>query len=164
MTWTKRAIVEEAYSELALAGYDFDLSADEMQTGLRRLDLMMAQLAGPGSGLRLSYNQGAGPTSGDLDDESGIPLYAVRAIVCQLAIELAAGFGKQVHPSTHAAARDGMQKILTAAAFPQEQQLPNTLPVGAGNKPWRTTGRPFMPTPDTAPLQVADDEGLQFGK
>lgn len=163
MGWTKRSLIEDAYGELALAGYEFDLSAEEMQTGLRRLDLMMAQWSGPGRGLQLGYSVGLSPTGSDLDDDSGLPIYAIRTVVCSLAIELAPGNGKPLHPSTLSAARDGMQQLLVRAAFPAEQQLPNTLPRGAGSKPWRTTNQPFMSSPDTGPLQVGEDGGLTLG-
>jgi hypothetical protein len=163
MAWTKRDIVQEAYAELALAGYEFDLSPEEQQTGVRRLDLMMAQWAGPGKGLHLGYSVGVSPSGSDLDTDSGLPIYAIRTVVCGLALELGAGLGKTPHPSTITAYRDGMQQLLAQAAFPAEQQLPNTLPRGAGSKPWRTTNQPFMPTPDTGPLQVGEDGGLQFG-
>jgi hypothetical protein len=33
MGWTKRALVTEAFGELALAGYDFDLSPEELPVG-----------------------------------------------------------------------------------------------------------------------------------
>lgn len=163
MSWTKRSIVQESFAELALAGYEFDLSPEEQQTGVRRLDLMMAEWAGPGKGLRLGYNVGLSPDGSDLDTDSGLQVYAIRTVVCSLAIDLAATFGKSVLPSTIATARSGMQQLLVSAAFPAEQQLPNTLPRGAGSKPWRTTNQPFMPTPDTSPLQVGDDGALQFG-
>lgn len=161
MGWTKRAIVEEAFSELALAGYVFDLTAEEMQTGLRRLDLLMATWGG--KGINLGYAQGLSPDDTDLDQESGLPIYAIQPAVMNLALSLAAAFGKVALQSTREAARDGMEVVSLGAAFPPEQQLPGTMPRGAGNKPWRTTDRPFMPAPDTAPLQIAGDGGLQLG-
>lgn len=161
MGWTKRNIVEEAFAELALAGYVFDLTPEELQTALRRLDLLMATWGE--KGINVGYRQGLSPNGTDLDDESGLPLYAVQPAVMNLAVSLAAAFGKVPLPTTREAARDGMSVVMRRAAFPVEQQLPGTMPRGAGNKPWRTTDRPFMPAPDTAPLQIAGDGGLQIG-
>lgn len=156
--WTKRQIAEEAYGELALAGYTFDLTPEEMNTALRRLDTMMATWEG--KGIRIGYAFPSGPNTADLDTPSGIPDSAVEAAYLNLAIRLAPGNGKQLQPATLANARAGYDTLLWAAAHPQQQQLPNTMPRGAGNKPWRTQVQPFFPHPDTNPLQVGQGGDL----
>lgn len=150
--WTKRQIIEEAYSELALAGYVFDLSPEEMQTGLRRLDTLMATWEA--RGVRVGYLFPSGPTASDLDHASGLPDSAVETVYLHLAIRLAPGNGKQIGPDTRKAARDGYDALLWRAAQPIPQQLPDTLPAGAGNKTWRDVNSPFFPTPDQNPLRI----------
>ena len=59
MSWTKREIVEEAYGELALAGYVFDLDPEEEQAALRKLDTMMA--VWDARGVRLGYPLASSP-------------------------------------------------------------------------------------------------------
>jgi hypothetical protein len=44
----------------------------------------------------------------------------------------------------------------------QEQQQRANTPRGSGSKGWRLTNQPFVSSPDTSPLQVADDGGLNF--
>ena len=147
MSWTKRQLVEEAYAELALAGYEFDLSPDEMEAGLRRLDSLMATW--DASGIQIGYAIGT-PSESDLDQDAGIPLYA-----CQ---------GKAIPSSTmrnYKAAYDALVSRLASSQV-QEQQLASGTPRGAGRKPWRTTNRPFVDTPNTAPLKQDADGGLTF--
>lgn len=158
--WTKRQLIDEAYSELALAGYVFDISPEEQQTALHRLDTMMATWEA--KGIRVGYAFPAGPDDSDLDQASGLPDSAVETVYLNLAIRRAPGMGKQISSDTRRAARDGYDTLLWAAARPQEQQLPNTLPRGAGNKPWRVTTQPFFPTPCNDPLSLTQGGDLNF--
>lgn len=157
MGWTKLDIVKEAYSELALAGYTFDLSPDELERGARKLDMMMAYF--DGKGIRVGYALASGPSTTDLSAESGIPLNAVEPVVINLACRLAPGEGKQLPPDLSARAREGYQALMLAAALPIEQQMPSTMPRGAGNKAQQ---RPFMPTPDTSHLRQGEGGDLDF--
>lgn len=155
--WTKRELVAEAYGELALAGYTFDITPEEQQAALRRLDTMMATWEA--RGIRVGYAFPSGPGTSDLDTPSGLPDAAVETVYLNLAIRLAPGTGKQLQPSTLTNARAGYDTLLWAAAHPQQQQLPNTLPRGAGNKPWRTQ-QPFFPRPDDSPLGISQGGDL----
>ena len=47
---------------------------------------------------------------------------------------------------TRTTAKLGYDTLLARATFPVEQQFPRTLPLGAGQKPWRYD-TPFMPGP-----------------
>ena len=158
--WTKRQLVEEAFAELALAGYVFDATPEEQQTALRRLDAMMA--AWEARGVRVGYAFAANPDDADLDAASGLPDYAAEPVFLGLAIRMAPGQGKQLSGDTRAAAREGFAYLLRAAAFPPQQQYPSTTPRGAGNRPWRMVTRPYFPTPDTGPTQIGDGGALNI--
>ena len=158
--WTKREILVEAFTEIGLASYVYDLDPEEQQTALRRLDAMMALWAVKGA--RAGYALPSGPDTSDLDDDSGLPDTAVETVWLNLAIRLAPSYGKQVSPDTKKSARDGYDQLLWGAAYPQQQQLPNTMPRGAGNKTWRTVSNPFFPRPDTDPLQVSQGGDLDI--
>lgn len=162
MGWSKRQLIEEAYAELALAGYVFNLKPDELQTALRRLDTMMGTWAA--KGIQVGYAFGTTPDSSDLDQDSGLPLACVETVYLNLAVRLGAGFGKTVLASTKSAAKDGYDAMLVGQAYAQlrEQQLPNTVPRGAGTKQWRGIQNPFLNTPEEAPLGIGADGGLQF--
>ena len=158
--WSKRQIISEAYGELALAGYEVDLSPEEQQTALRRLDTMMATWEA--KGVRVGYAFPANPDDSDLDTPSGLPDSAVEAAYLSLAIRLSPGNGKQISPDTRKAAREGYDMLLIAAAQPQQQQLPNTLPRGSGNRPWLTTSQPFFSPPSDNPLQITQGGDLDI--
>lgn len=151
MSWSKGELINEAFAEISLAASVFDLQPEEQETALRRLDTMMATWVQKGA--RLGYSLPSSPDASNLDDDSGLPDWAIEAVYLNLAIRLAPGFGKTPTIETKTNAKTGYDSILWAAAHPIEQQLPSTMPRGAGNKPWRRTDRPFMPKPDHDPLQ-----------
>lgn len=157
--WTKRQIVNEAYGELALQGYEFDISPEEVQTALRRLDTMMATWEG--RGIRVGYAFPANPDDSDPDTPSGLPDGAVETVYLNLAIRQAAGNGKQLSPLTARNASDGLTNLLTVAAMPPQQQLPSTLPRGAGNRCW-SADNPFFRRPlhDPLPVDCAGDMNI----
>lgn len=158
MGWTKGDLVVAAFGELVLGDDSgFDLSPEEKAKALRRLDAMMGTWAA--KGVRVGYAFPADPESSGLNDESGLPDTAVETVFLNLARRLAPGFGKTLSPETLKNAREGYDTLLLAAAHPIEQQLPHTTPRGAGNKPWRTTNRPFLPCPDTDPLRLDGSSG-----
>lgn len=162
MSWSKRQIVEEAYSELALASYVFDLTPEEMLWGCRRMDAMLGSWSA--KGVQIGYAFGATPTSTDLDQDSGIALTAVTAVYLNLAINLAAGKGKNLARSTTAFAKDAYDSMLVQLAQDQmqPQQFRSGVPQGAGNKPYRNVTRPFLPEPEQTPLGIGGDGGLVF--
>lgn len=160
--WTKRQIIAEAFAELAIAGHVFDLTPDELAWGLRRLDTMIATWVS--QGVALPYTQSLGADDSDLDQDAGIPLEAVEAVYLGLAVRLAAGKGKTLANSTKATAKAAFDALLSrnAADAVTEQQLASGTPRGAGRKPWRTVNRPFIPDPNTSPLQGDASGGLIF--
>lgn len=162
MGWTKRQLIEDAYAELALASYVFDLTPEELQWACRRLDTLMGMWSG--QGVNIGYAFGTSPTDTDLDQESGVPLVAVSAVYLNLAVNLAAGKGKNLARSTTAfakAAYDSML-VLIAQAQMQPQQFRSGVPQGGGNKPYRNTSRPFLAEPTETPLGIGGDGGLVF--
>ena len=162
MSWTKRQLIADAFGELALASYDWDITPEEELAALRRLNAMLATWSM--QGLHLGYHQNASATVADLDEPSGLALYAVEAVVQHLAIRIAASKGKTLPTSTKTAAKTAWDALLSKVASEQvgQQQLASGTPRGAGRKPWRTINQPFAPIPDTSPLQSAADGGLTF--
>jgi hypothetical protein len=162
VAWSKRQLVEQAFDELALAGYSFDLTPEEMQSALRRLDAMLGTWAA--QGIQVGYVFGSTPDDSDLDQDSGLPLTAVEAVYLGLAIRTAASKGKTLAPSTTRVAKMAYDSLLAKLEgdILQQQQYRSQMPKGAGNKPWRTTSNPFLAPPDTAPLRIGDDGGLEF--
>ena len=162
MAWTKRQLVEQAFDELALAAYVYDLTPEELQSALRRMDGMIAVWSA--AGLTLPYALASSPDEASLDTDSGLPMIANEAVYLGLAVRTAASKGKVLSPSTKAAARGAYEALVSYVARQQaqEQQMPAGTPRGAGRKPWRNVTQPFLPQPDGSPLQLAGDGGLDF--
>jgi len=142
VSYTKRQFITAAFEEIGLASYVFDLQPEDLQTALRRLDAMMAEWNG--KGLRLAYPIPLSPEDADLDTETTVPDWANEAVITNLATRLASGYGKTVPPDTKMIARQGYNTIMSRAAMPPQQQMPHSMPRGAGRKPWRYDD-PFMP-------------------
>ena len=145
MGYSKRQFVSAAFEEIGLAQYVFDLQPEQLQSAIKRLDTMMAEWNG--KGIRLAYPLPGSPQDADLDEESNVPDYANEAIITNLAIRLAPSYGKQVSIDTKITAKQGYNTLLSRAAMPPEQQLPSTVPLGAGNKPWRVYNNPYVTPP-----------------
>lgn len=158
MGWTKRQFVTQAFEEIGLASYVFDLTPEQLQSALRRLDSMMASWNA--KGIRLGYPIPSSPQNGDLDEETNVPDSANEAIYLNLATRIAPGFGKTVAVETKASAKMAYDTLLSRAAMPPEQQLPGTMPAGAGNKPWRADD-PFLHQP-VDPLLAGGDGPIEF--
>ncbi len=163
MGWTKGELVSEAYGELALAGYEFDITPDEQQAALRRMDAMMARWNS--QGIVIGYGLSASPTGSATDDDSGIPAECVEAVYLNLAVNVAASKGKQLAQSTKAKAKEAFDALLSRAVSAQtsQQQLAAGTPRGQGRKPWRQMGSPFITPPDTGAIQNSADGGLNLG-
>jgi hypothetical protein len=157
MGWTKRQFVEQAFDEIGLAGYTFDLQPEQLQSALRRLDTMMATWNA--KGIRLAYPLPSSPQDSDLDQETEVPDSAFEAIYTNLAIRIAPSFGKQVAIEVKTTAKQAYDVLLQRATAPIEMQLPATMPAGAGNKPWRDDD-PFV-TPPQDPVQTGPEGFLE---
>lgn len=153
MAYTKQQLIDEAFGELALSANAFDITPEEQQTALRRLDTLMATWEQ--RGIRIGYVFPTSPETSASSADSGIPDGAAEPVFMNLAVRLAAVFGKQVSMDTKRAAREGFSLLLRDAAYPEQQQLPGTLPRGAGNRPYEQLGQPFFPQPTDAPLAVS---------
>lgn len=158
--WTKRELVNQAFGELALYGYEFELSPEEMNTGLIKMDAMLAEWQI--RGINIGYNLPSSMEGSDLSDESGVPDYALSAIYTNLAIRLAAGFGKTVPQDLRVTAKQGLDPLYRMAAYPQQQQLRGSVPIGAGNKYWRGSNYRFVRPPNLSPVQTAENGDLDF--
>ena len=155
--WTKKQLVQQALEEIGYAAYIYDLMPEQLESVLQSLDAMMATWQG--RGIRIGYATSGSPSTSDIDAMSGVPDKANEAIYTNLAIRIAPRFGKTITPETKQAAKIGYDALLIIAAQPIEMQFPDTLPVGAGNKPWRNNNRPFV-DPPTDYLQAGVDNNI----
>jgi len=160
MSWTKRQFINAALEEIGLASYVFDIQPEELESALRRLDAMMADWNV--RGIRIGYPLSS-ITSSSVAQETSVPDSANEAIISNLGMRLAPSYGAIVPREVKISAKNGLMTLLTRAGVtqPQEKQLPSSLPVGAGNKPWRYSGDNFMPEP-TDNVDAGPDSELDF--
>jgi len=144
MGWTKRQFVEQAFGEVGLAAYVYDLTPDQLQAALRRLDAMLALWNG--KGIRLGYPLPSNPQDSDLDAQTNVPDSANEAIYSNLAVRLGPGFGKVISPELKSVAKYSYDLLLARATLPPEMQMPGTMPAGAGNKRFDARS-PFLQPP-----------------
>lgn len=159
MGYSKRQFVAAAFEEIGLASYVFDLQSEQFQSALRRLDAMMAEWNG--KGIRLGYPLPNSPQDSDLDEPTLVPDWANEAIITNGAVRIAPGFGRTPMADTKITAKAAYNTLLSRAAMPMEQQFPNTLPAGAGNKPWRMYDNPFL-GPEVDPVDAGPDGPIQY--
>lgn len=144
MPWTKKQFINQALEEIGIASYIFEMQPDKLQSAARVLDAMMATWNN--QGLRLSYPIASNPDDIDLDQETGVPDAANLAIFKKLAIEIADSFGKVVSSRLETSAKNAYDSLLARAIDGNIKQLPAGVPLGAGNKGYRT-GRIFTGEP-----------------
>ena len=156
MGWTKRQFVTQAFDEIGLAAYVFDLTPEQLQSALRRLDAMLASWNA--KGIRLGYPIPGSPQDSNIDADTDVPDSANEAIYSNLAVKLAPSFGKTVSAETKASAKMGYDTLLSLAAMPMEMQLPGSMPSGAGSK---SIDNPFLTSP-VDPLLAGQDGEIEF--
>ncbi|VVE59465.1 hypothetical protein PIN31009_05546 [Pandoraea iniqua] len=154
---TKKEIIDDAYAEIGLAGYTFDLSAEEYSYALRRLDWMAAMW--DSQGIRVGYNLPASARASDLGDDAGIPDWALQGFVTNLAVtRLASMKGKTVPPQLAQVADDSYQALLTGSFEIPQMQMPRHMPIGTGNRR-NTKNQQFFAPVDR--ITTTDDDLLQ---
>lgn len=128
---TKGDLVNAAYEEIALAGYVFDLTPEERNGALMRLERMAS--GWDARGIRLGYNLAGSLAT--LNDVVGIPDWAEEAFYTNLARRVATPLGKQLHVDTIRAAADGYRTLclVSQQSIPQ-MQMPRHMPIGLGNR------------------------------
>lgn len=142
MPWTKRQLVEDAFAEIGLATYIFDIEPDAIIRATRKMDGILARWNS--EGIRIGYPLSSTP---DPDDICDIPDVAYNAIVQNLGLSLAPSYGKQVSPDLRIEAGKAYKQLLSFTMVVPEVDI-SYLPSGAGNKPGRTNQEFMSPTAD----------------
>jgi len=149
---TKRELIDEAYELMGLGSYEFDLSTEQINLALRRLN----QLCGEWDsiGVRIAFN-----SSGGLNDDSGIAINSQYAVTSNLAIRLCPTVGRAVNPSLSIEAKKAYLALLNSNSQIDEYTYPSTMPLGRGN---RRSTRDEQFFTETDPLQSGSDGELNF--
>jgi hypothetical protein len=142
-SYTKGDLVLMALGELGIANYEFDIEAEEDIRALNKLDGMMAEMT---YGLtETGYIYPAASGSSAIADPPGIDASIVEAVVANLAVKLAPGYGKTPSSETRKAAREGKNLILAKYVVTTPMVFSSASPMGAGN---RRLFRNYFPAAD----------------
>ncbi len=160
MAYSKRWYVTQAFAKVGLADYVYDLQPEQLQVALQLLDSMMATW--DGKGIRVGWSIPNSEDASSLDDEVDVPYFAREAIFLQAGIRLAPNFGKTISAEHKLNAKQALDDLMAWTARPIPMQFPNTLPSGAGNKPWRTVDNPFL-GPPLEPIEAGGDGPIDLG-
>lgn len=125
----KRRILKQALTEIGIASYAFDVTAEEYQSALAVMDGMAAELFPTH---QTGYIFPADGVESDPDDEAGITESAFPMFYTNLALRLAPGYGKTVSAWTVKAAKDSLDRYQLNNLTIPERCLPGTMPVGQG--------------------------------
>lgn len=162
MSWTKRQFVIQAFDSIGFGSDEFDIGVDSLQSALVKMEAMVAMWAG--KGINIKYPLASEPENASLDTETNVPSAANEAIYLNLALRIAGSHGKTITADLRAGAKYSYKEMM-AFAVSQEiptMQMPETTPLGAGYKSWRSTRRPFVSLPDDDPLSIDKDGKLDF--
>ena len=140
MSWTKKQIIEQAFTEIGIASFTFDTTADERENSLRILDTMMAEWTTRGIVFTpTAYPATVNPGGGSIDAETNAPNDAVAPMYNNLALRLAPGFGKAPSNQTKLDAKAGFSMLAESVTIPCIRMV--GMIRGAGAK---TPIRPFI--------------------
>lgn len=141
-TATKRQIIEMAYEECSLAGYEFNVTPEELFSGLRKLDALMAEWRATDKDL--NYNAPEIFGGGDLEDMSGIPDATISGVAISLAMAIAPAMGKAMGRETRQRLSSSMAAIRSICARVRDMGWSRSTVAGSGNR-FRSRCSPFMP-------------------
>lgn len=141
---TKRQLVEQMFTEVALNGWEYDLTADEKDVALTRLDMLMWELRG--RGIDIGYNFPTAIGQGNLADDLGCPDQTFFALAILGAKRLCPTMGKALSKESREALNDAMKALRNASLGLIPMNYSRGTAVGTGNKPWATR-YPFAITP-----------------
>jgi hypothetical protein len=158
VAWSKRDIIQQAFTEIGLADYAFDLDPAQFQSALRRLDAMITQWEN--KGIRLAYPVPVSYANSSLDQSIEGQDTALEALYLNLAMRLAPQFGKTPSPDTKMLAFQAYKTLLAMSAQPVEMQIDNSrVPAGAGNNAYADPLYPFLRQPRRG-IAAGDDSEI----
>ncbi len=141
MSWTKRDIVEDAFGDASLSPNGRNLTPDELQSAMWKLDNMMAGWTEDGIVFTPVYPQPATKTGGSLSSETNAPTYANHAMAINLARLMSWGYGKVLATDLKGEANLAYNVLLGRYMVIPEISLQGMIR-GAGDK--RRPFRPFL--------------------
>lgn len=126
---TKAALVEGGYDYCGLNGSEYERTPEEITTGLRRLNALMAALKAKGIDLGFVFPTYA---EGLPEEPSGIPDDAVEPVCALLAQRLAPSIGAALTEDARAVLATAVQDLLANYAPTPPSMIPANRPRSSG--------------------------------
>ena len=124
---TVAQIAKASLQKILFQAAEAPLEADEYQDFIFSMNAFMAALAA--TGINLGYTIVSG-----LGDDVTIPIGALRGLIYNMAVEVAADYSAPIPESVAIAARDGMVAMRMLGQTMSGTRMPGTLPIGSGNE------------------------------
>ena len=124
---TMREVVEDAMEDITVKKAEVALTDDELQSGIRRCNDMLAQWD------ELGFIVGYNPVING-DDILELEPAAIAAVKAKLAIKLAPSYSKPITAALAENASEAMTMLSIANSHIGEIAYPDTLPLGSGNQ------------------------------
>jgi hypothetical protein len=123
----KRDIIELAFADCGLSGYEFDRTPEEQSLALRQLNAMMMEPPWD----QLGYAQ---PTygAGQAEGGSGIPDFAINTVAQYLALRIAPSLGVTLPPEQRATMARSLMALQSQLAIIPTVELPGNTVRGSG--------------------------------
>lgn len=125
---SKIKLIDKAYSKLEISGLTFNPTPEDVTLAVDELESMMAELDSRNACVGYNFEDEPEPSS-----ESYIPKWAENAIQTNVAVRLAADFGKVASPSLQTQANQSMSNFLARTAKYRHINPPNRQAAGSGN-------------------------------
>ncbi len=132
---TASELITAALGQTLTRSADIPLEPDELQDAIFQLNNMMTSW-----NLALGYTVVSNP-----NDEITTPDFAIDAMVQNLAVRIAPGFGGIVDADLRQNAREAKRDLLKIVVTVGPARYPSTLPRGSGNTRTSTRNRIFYP-------------------
>ena len=153
---TVEQVARASLQAILVQGSEAPLEADEYQDYIFALNNYMTNL--DASGIQLGYT-----LVNSLDDVLTVPAGALRGIVANMAIEVAAQYGGTITDTLVVSAKQGMDAMKKLGQQIVSSRFPSTLPIGSGNDNWGNT-TPFYPDVEAEILaETTGSIGLEVG-
>lgn len=145
---TKNDLVIAALRKLGIAS-DATLTDVEPQSNedaVTDLELMMAEWLGDGKGIDVGYQFASEDAP---DDSHGMELYALSAVILNLACRIAPDYGREASAKLVMGARYGKEQLVKLTAESRARKAksgyPSRMPIGTGNRCVTRHGWNFFP-------------------
>lgn len=123
---TAESVIKRALTKLGIRASESPLTADEVQDGLDQLNDMLSSWEA--SGMSMGFEPVA-----NASDTIRVPRGALAAIKANLAVYMAAEYGRVVSPALGVEADTTMNDLLRQLVEIGDVDYPSTLPTGSGN-------------------------------